>query len=141
MQPTDTKMVPARDLITGGFSKNSDLISYIVSGLLLGLFFDWIFGTRPIMIILGTLAGLAVIRKMHDDLSVDDEHEKDLLWALSYQGRNVVEIEDDVREGVRKCNWCGGHQWYAGPCIECGSEEHMRDLNPVTITPKENTNG
>jgi F0F1-type ATP synthase assembly protein I len=60
VQPTDTKMVPARDLITGGFSKNADLISYIVSGLLLGLFFDWIFGTRPIMIILWTLAGLAV---------------------------------------------------------------------------------
>jgi F0F1-type ATP synthase assembly protein I len=60
VQPTDTKMVPARDLITGGFSKNADLISYILTGLLLGLFFDWVFGTRPLMIILWTLAGLAV---------------------------------------------------------------------------------
>ena len=60
VQPTETKLVPARDLITGGFSKNADLISYVLTGLLLGLLFDWIFGTRPLMIILWTLFGLGV---------------------------------------------------------------------------------
>ncbi len=60
MQSKQSKLIPARDLITGGFSKNADLISYVVTGLLIGLLLDWIFGTRPLMIILWTLAGIAV---------------------------------------------------------------------------------
>ncbi len=60
VQPKQSKLIPARDLITGGFSKNADLISYVVTGLLLGLLFDWMFGTRPLMIILWTLLGVAV---------------------------------------------------------------------------------
>jgi F0F1-type ATP synthase assembly protein I len=55
-----SKLIPARDDITGGFSKNADLISYVVTGLLIGLILDWIFGTRPLMIILWSLAGIAV---------------------------------------------------------------------------------
>ncbi len=60
MQSKQSKLIPARDLITGGFSKNADLISYVVTGLLIGLILDWIFGTRPLMIILWSLAGIAV---------------------------------------------------------------------------------
>ncbi len=60
MQSKQSKMIPARDLITGGFSKNGDLISYVVTGLLIGLLLDWIFGSLPLMIILWTLAGVAV---------------------------------------------------------------------------------
>jgi F0F1-type ATP synthase assembly protein I len=60
VQSKQSKLIPARDLITGGFSKNADLISYVVTGLLIGLILDWIFGTRPLMIILWSLAGIAV---------------------------------------------------------------------------------
>lgn len=59
-QPTDKKLVPARDLITGGFSKKTDLISYVITGMLLGLILDWALNTRPIMVIVWTLAGLSV---------------------------------------------------------------------------------
>ena len=52
--------VPPKEAITGGFSKNADLISYIVAGLLIGLFLDWAFGTTPVMIIVWTLLGVAV---------------------------------------------------------------------------------
>ena len=55
-----SKYVPPREAVTGGFSKNADFISYIVAGLLLGLLFDWMFGTTPIMIIVWTLLGVAV---------------------------------------------------------------------------------
>ncbi len=60
MQSKQDKLIPARDLITGGFSKNAVLISYVVTGLLIGLLLDWVFGKRPLMIILWTLAGIAV---------------------------------------------------------------------------------
>ncbi len=52
--------VPDRDAITGAFSKNADLISYIVSGLLIGLLLDWFLSTSPIMVILWTLAGMCI---------------------------------------------------------------------------------
>ena len=60
--PEDTRsaFVPPKAAITGGFSKNADLISYIVAGLLIGLFLDWVFGTTPVMIIIWTLLGVAV---------------------------------------------------------------------------------
>ena len=54
------RIVPPRDIITGSFSKNADLLSYLISGVLIGLFADWIFGTSPIMVILWTLAALAL---------------------------------------------------------------------------------
>ena len=75
--PRNTKggLVPSRDLITGGFSKGADLLSYLVSGLLLGLFFDWIFGTRPIMLILWTLlaAGLGYYRLWQSSEVLEEE--------------------------------------------------------------------
>lgn len=60
MQPTQSKLVPSRDIITGGFTKNVDLISYVVAGLLLGLALDWVLNTRPLMIIVWSLAGVGV---------------------------------------------------------------------------------
>ena len=55
-----SKFVPPREAITGGFSKNADLLSYIVSGLLIGLFLDWILGTTPVMVIVWILLGVGV---------------------------------------------------------------------------------
>ena len=51
-------LVPPRDIITGSFSRGADLLSYLVSGVLIGLFADWVFGTSPIMVVLWTLAAL-----------------------------------------------------------------------------------
>ncbi len=59
-QPPSSKLVPARDLITGGLSKNADLLSYVLSGLLVGSLLDWFFGTSPIMVVLWTLAGVGL---------------------------------------------------------------------------------
>ena len=53
-------MVPARDVITGGFSKNADLISYVLTGLLIGVLLDWALGTRPVMIIVWTLLAIGI---------------------------------------------------------------------------------
>ncbi len=60
--PDDSRstFVPPKAAITGGFSKNADLISYIVAGLLIGLFLDWVLGTTPVMVIIWTLLGVAV---------------------------------------------------------------------------------
>lgn len=55
-----TNLVPPRDIITGSFSKNADLLSYLASGIILGLLFDWILGTSPIMVIVWTLGALAL---------------------------------------------------------------------------------
>ncbi|MCZ6460608.1 MAG: AtpZ/AtpI family protein [Actinobacteria bacterium] len=55
-----SRLVPPKDAITGGFSDGADLISYIISGLLIGLFLDWVFGIAPIMTILWLLAGFGV---------------------------------------------------------------------------------
>jgi F0F1-type ATP synthase assembly protein I len=60
MTPTKGPLVPPRDAITGGFSPNADLISYIVAGLLLGLVLDRIVGTTPVMVIIWALIGTAV---------------------------------------------------------------------------------
>lgn len=59
-QPRERKHVPPRDVITGSFSKKTDLISYVVTGLLIGLLLDWAFNTRPVMVIIWTLMGLSV---------------------------------------------------------------------------------
>ncbi|GMQ86233.1 MAG: hypothetical protein BMS9Abin07_1806 [Acidimicrobiia bacterium] len=55
-----SRLVPAKDAITGGFSGGADFISYIISGLLIGLVLDWVIGTAPIMTILWLIAGFAV---------------------------------------------------------------------------------
>jgi F0F1-type ATP synthase assembly protein I len=55
-----SKLVPPRDLITGGFSKKADLLSYFVAGLLIGLFLDQILWTSPLMTVVWTLLGLGV---------------------------------------------------------------------------------
>lgn len=60
METTKSTAVPARAAVTGGFSQTADLISYIVAGLLVGLFVDWVLGTAPVMLIVWTLIGVAV---------------------------------------------------------------------------------
>ena len=50
-------LVPDSRSITGGFSPGADLISSVVAGLLLGLALDWWLGTRPVFIVVGTIAG------------------------------------------------------------------------------------
>ena len=52
-----SNLVPKRQAITGGLSSGGDLISTVVAGLLLGLGLDWWLSTKPIFIIIGTLAG------------------------------------------------------------------------------------
>ena len=56
----ETHLVPPRDMITGGFSKNADLISYILTGLLIGVLLDWALGTRPVMVIVWSLLGIGI---------------------------------------------------------------------------------
>jgi F0F1-type ATP synthase assembly protein I len=58
---TESSMhVPNRDVITGAFSKNADLISYIISGLSIGLLLDWFLSTGPTMVIVWSVAGVAI---------------------------------------------------------------------------------
>ncbi len=57
---TQSRLVPSRDMVTGGFSKKSDLFSYIGAGLLIGLLLDWVFGTSPLLLVLWTILGVAV---------------------------------------------------------------------------------
>lgn len=52
-----SRLVPERRSVTGGFSSGFDLISSIVSGLLLGLGLDWWLGTRPVFVVVGIIAG------------------------------------------------------------------------------------
>ncbi|NHZ70480.1 MAG: hypothetical protein GWP18_02435 [Proteobacteria bacterium] len=74
-QPHSPSVVPSRDAITGGFSKNADLLSYLISGLLIGLLLDWIFGTSPILLVLWTLAGMGLgfYRLWQGSAALDDE--------------------------------------------------------------------
>lgn len=75
METTNPTTVPARAAVTGEFSQFADLISYIVSGLLIGLFFDWIFGTWPVFLVVWTLLGVAVgsYRLWQRSAHLDDE--------------------------------------------------------------------
>ncbi|MEN8235426.1 MAG: AtpZ/AtpI family protein [Actinomycetota bacterium] len=52
--------IPPKEAITGGFSQGSDLFTYIVAGLLIGLGLDWLTGWRPVMTIIWSLIGIAV---------------------------------------------------------------------------------
>jgi len=60
MEAAKRRFVPPKDAITGGFSGGADFISYIISGLLIGLFLDWVLGIAPVMTILWLLAGISV---------------------------------------------------------------------------------
>lgn len=53
----ESKLVPRREAITGGFSSGVDLISSVVAGLLIGLGLDWWLGTGPVFVVIATLAG------------------------------------------------------------------------------------
>ncbi len=52
--------IPPKEAITGGFSGGVDFFTYIVTGLLIGLFFDWLTGWSPIMTIVWSLLGIGV---------------------------------------------------------------------------------
>lgn len=54
------RFVPPREMITGGFSKKADFISYILTGLLLGVLLDWAFGTRPLFVIVFSIVGIGI---------------------------------------------------------------------------------
>lgn len=75
---TESKRAIQREAITGGFSRNADLISYIVSGLVIGLGLDWLLGTSPVMVIIWTLMALAVgyWRLWQHSETLDDEGRK-----------------------------------------------------------------
>ncbi len=60
MEAAKRRFIPPKDAITGGFSGGADFISYIISGLLIGLFLDWVLGIAPAMTILWLLAGISV---------------------------------------------------------------------------------
>ena len=40
-----------------GSSQAFDFFASVISGMLLGLGFDWVFGTAPILVIIGVIAG------------------------------------------------------------------------------------
>lgn len=46
---------------------------------------------------------------------------------------DIVAIEDDIRQGVVKCQWCYGYDHnHDGKCDKCGKTEHLSDLNPIS---------
>ena len=46
---------------------------------------------------------------------------------------DIVDIEDDVRQGVVKCSWCYGYDTDGdGACDKCGKTEYLRSLNPIS---------
>ena len=55
-----SRFVPPKEAITGGFSNGADFFSYIIAGLLIGLFLDWVLGIAPVMTILWSIAGIGV---------------------------------------------------------------------------------
>ncbi|MDJ0663456.1 MAG: AtpZ/AtpI family protein [Acidimicrobiia bacterium] len=50
-------LVPDRKAVTGGFSASVDFASSVLAGLVIGLGLDWLFGTRPVFIVLFVVAG------------------------------------------------------------------------------------
>jgi len=52
--------IPPKEAITGGFSGGVDLFTYIVTGLLIGLFLDHLTGWSPVMTIVWSLLGIGV---------------------------------------------------------------------------------
>lgn len=46
---------------------------------------------------------------------------------------DVTEIEDDVRAGVIKCDWCFGYDHDKdGKCDKCGKTDFLRPLDPIS---------
>lgn len=46
---------------------------------------------------------------------------------------DVEAIENDVRQGVVKCQWCYGYDHdHDGKCDKCGKSEYLRDLDAIT---------
>ena len=78
-------------------------------------------------------------------LDVDTEHlfadqfNTTAIEGVSEQGlrvmqEDVVDIEDDVREGVFKCQWCYGYDRdHDGAFDKCGKTDHLRPLVPVKL--------
>jgi hypothetical protein len=47
---------------------------------------------------------------------------------------DVVEIKDDIRDGINKCRWCYGYDKdNDGACDKCGKNEYLEPLKPRTI--------
>ncbi len=56
-RPENERFVTSRHTIGEGSSQAFDFFSSVVAGMLLGLGADWVFGTAPIMVIIGVIAG------------------------------------------------------------------------------------
>lgn len=55
MESTKRRLGPPKEAITGAFSRKTDFVSYVGSGLVIGLLLDWALGTGPWMVIGWTL--------------------------------------------------------------------------------------
>ncbi len=55
--PENERFVTAKNMVGEGASQGFDFFSSVLAGLLLGLGTDWVFGTAPIMVIIGVIAG------------------------------------------------------------------------------------
>lgn len=45
---------------------------------------------------------------------------------------DVVEIENDIRDGVVKCRWCFGYDWdNDSACDTCGRSEYLENIKAV----------
>jgi F0F1-type ATP synthase assembly protein I len=80
-RPEHERLVTSQSTIGAGSSQGFDFFSSVLSGMLLGLGADWVFGTAPILVIIGVIAGfVSGFAK---------------LWAASQ------EIEDEARRRGR----------------------------------------
>lgn len=53
--------------------------------------------------------------------------------GLRLMVEDIDAIEDDVRQGVVKCNWCYGYDHdHDGKCDKCGKSEYLESLNPIS---------
>lgn len=57
---TDRERKAAKHEAVGDWSASGDFFGAILAGLLLGLLADWLFGTRPWIVVGGIVAGFAV---------------------------------------------------------------------------------
>ena len=53
--------------------------------------------------------------------------------GLRLMVQDIDAIEGDVRDGVIKCNWCGGYDHdHDGACDGCGKSEYLEPLRPIS---------